>query len=184
MCLVIRRWELAERTISQNGNGGATEFASSGYSIVNSATISSPISSAACARRFTDRKLDKRMVRHLDLPRHRRDRPIAMAGGPVPPISPRWLFLLDGGRTVPGKMARIQTRAGCAKLSDRRAGQAGNPLYAISLISDPREREPFSLPHLHSWTALHFEHLLGAFHASVEREPLIPAGAPLDHRTQ
>jgi arylsulfatase len=53
--------------------------------------------------------------------------------------------------------------------------------HVINLITDPHEREPLSLPHLHSWTALHFNRLLGAFHASVEREPLIPAGASLEH---
>ncbi len=51
----------------------------------------------------------------------------------------------------------------------------------INLTVDPHEREPITLPHLHSWTAKHFTGLLGAFRASVAREPLIPAGAPLDH---
>jgi arylsulfatase A-like enzyme len=52
----------------------------------------------------------------------------------------------------------------------------------INLVSDPHEREPISLPHLHSWTATHFNRLIAQFHASVQHEPLIPAGAPLDHR--
>jgi hypothetical protein len=47
---------------------------------------------------------------------------------------------------------------------------------------DPHEREPISLPHQHSWTATHFNRLIAQFHASVQHEPLIPAGAPLDHR--
>ena len=51
----------------------------------------------------------------------------------------------------------------------------------INLTVDPQEREPVSLPHVHSWTATHFNRLLGAFRASVQREPLIPPGAPLDH---
>lgn len=51
----------------------------------------------------------------------------------------------------------------------------------INLITDPQEREAFSLPYLHSWTAGHFNRLLGEFQASVRREPLIPTGAPLDH---
>jgi arylsulfatase len=51
----------------------------------------------------------------------------------------------------------------------------------INLISDPHEREPINLPYLHSWTATHFNRILGAFHASVASEPLIAAGAPLDH---
>ena len=53
--------------------------------------------------------------------------------------------------------------------------------HIINLTVDPQEREPFTLPHLHSWTATHFNRLLGAFQASVAREPLIPAAAPLDH---
>jgi arylsulfatase A-like enzyme len=51
----------------------------------------------------------------------------------------------------------------------------------INLTVDPQEREPIALPHLHSWTAAHFNRLLGAFHASVRREPPIKAGAPLDY---
>lgn len=51
----------------------------------------------------------------------------------------------------------------------------------VNLISDPQEREPVSLPHLHTWVASHFNRLLGAFQASVGREPLIPMGAPLDY---
>jgi arylsulfatase len=51
----------------------------------------------------------------------------------------------------------------------------------INLVTDPQEREPVSLPHLHSWTASHFNRLLADYRASLEREPLIPAGAPLDH---
>jgi len=50
----------------------------------------------------------------------------------------------------------------------------------INLITDPQEREPVSLPYLHSWTAAHFNRLLASYHASVKREPPVPAGAPLD----
>jgi arylsulfatase len=53
--------------------------------------------------------------------------------------------------------------------------------HIINLIADPQEREPFNLPYLHSWTALHFNRLLGEFQASVKKEPLIHAGAPLDY---
>jgi arylsulfatase len=53
--------------------------------------------------------------------------------------------------------------------------------WIINLVVDPQEREPFNLPYLHSWAATHFNRLIGQFHASVEREPPIPAGAPLDH---
>jgi arylsulfatase len=51
----------------------------------------------------------------------------------------------------------------------------------INLTVDPQEREPLTLPHLHTWTAAHFNQLICSFKASVQREPLIPAGAPLDH---
>jgi arylsulfatase len=50
----------------------------------------------------------------------------------------------------------------------------------INLVTDPQEREAISLPHLHTWTAHHFNRILGDFEASLRREPLIPAGAPLD----
>jgi len=51
----------------------------------------------------------------------------------------------------------------------------------VNLITDPQEREPVSLPHLHSWTATHFNRILGEFEASLRNEPLTPAAAPLDH---
>jgi hypothetical protein len=51
----------------------------------------------------------------------------------------------------------------------------------INLLLDPHEREPITLSHLHSWTATHFNRLITAFHASLQSEPLTPAGAPLDH---
>lgn len=51
----------------------------------------------------------------------------------------------------------------------------------INLTTDPQEREPISLPHLHSWTAAHFTRILDDFRASTHREALIPVGAALDH---
>jgi arylsulfatase len=51
----------------------------------------------------------------------------------------------------------------------------------INLLVDPHEREPITLPHLHSWTVTHFNRILGAFHASLEHEPLTPAAAPLEY---
>jgi arylsulfatase len=51
----------------------------------------------------------------------------------------------------------------------------------INLITDPQEREPVSLPYLHSWVATHFNRIIGQFEATIRREPLIPMGAPLDH---
>jgi arylsulfatase len=53
--------------------------------------------------------------------------------------------------------------------------------YVINLTVDPKERKPIDLPYLHSWTAVHFGKILKGFEASVRREPLIPAGAPLAH---
>jgi arylsulfatase len=53
--------------------------------------------------------------------------------------------------------------------------------YLINLIVDPKERKPFDFPYVHSWTSIHFGKILKDFAASVRREPLIPAGAPLDH---
>lgn len=53
--------------------------------------------------------------------------------------------------------------------------------HLINLITDPQEREPIDAQYLHSWTITHFNRILGEFRASVQREPLIPAGAPIDH---
>jgi arylsulfatase A-like enzyme len=61
------------------------------------------------------------------------------------------------------------------------AGQRLATPHIINLITDPQEREPVSLPYLHSWTATHFNRIIGEFQSTVEREPLTPAGAPLDH---
>jgi arylsulfatase len=51
----------------------------------------------------------------------------------------------------------------------------------INLTTDPQEREPVALPHLHTWVATHVNRLLGAFQASMKSEPPIPMGAPLEH---
>ena len=48
-------------------------------------------------------------------------------------------------------------------------------------LTDPQERETVSLPYLHTWTATHFNKIIGDFEASLRREPAIPMGAPLDH---
>ena len=50
----------------------------------------------------------------------------------------------------------------------------------INLTADPQEREPLSLPYLHSWTASHFMKILKEFEESLAHEPLIKMGAPLD----
>jgi arylsulfatase A-like enzyme len=51
----------------------------------------------------------------------------------------------------------------------------------FNLIADPKERNPFNPPHLHSWVSAHFARILREFEESVEREPLIPGGARLDY---
>src|SRR5204862_3413060 len=51
----------------------------------------------------------------------------------------------------------------------------------INLATDPQEREPVSLPYLHSWVATHFNRIIGEFESSLHREPPIPIGAPLEH---
>jgi arylsulfatase len=53
--------------------------------------------------------------------------------------------------------------------------------HVVNLVTDPKEREPFNPLYLHTWTLAHFGRLLGEFQASVKREPIIPAGAPLAH---
>jgi arylsulfatase len=53
--------------------------------------------------------------------------------------------------------------------------------HVINLIVDPKERKAIDLPYIHSWTAAHFGKIMKEFAASVKRESLIPAGAPLDH---
>lgn len=60
-----------------------------------------------------------------------------------------------------------------------------SPPYAnprlTNLLADPKEREPVDYPYLHTWVYAHINRLLGEYRASVAREPLIPAGAPLDY---
>jgi arylsulfatase len=52
--------------------------------------------------------------------------------------------------------------------------------HVINLMTDPKEREPINALYMHTWTLFHFGRLMSEFSASVEREPMIPAGAPLD----
>ncbi|RJP18020.1 MAG: arylsulfatase [Candidatus Abyssobacteria bacterium SURF_5] len=51
----------------------------------------------------------------------------------------------------------------------------------VNLIVDPKERKPLNYPHLHSWVAFHMGLLLIQFNESVQKEPPIPPGAPLDY---
>jgi arylsulfatase len=55
-----------------------------------------------------------------------------------------------------------------------------NP-HLVNLIVDPKERKPMDFPYLHSWVVAHLGKILREYAESVKREPLIPAGAPLDH---
>lgn len=56
----------------------------------------------------------------------------------------------------------------------------GSP-HIINLMTDPKEREPYNQIYYHTWTMAHFGRLLKQFQLSVQREPLIPAGAPVDY---
>ena len=60
------------------------------------------------------------------------------------------------------------------------AQELGFP-HLINLKTDPKEREAFDQRYFHSWTLAHFGRLLAEYQESVKREPLIPAGAPLDY---
>ncbi len=53
--------------------------------------------------------------------------------------------------------------------------------HIINLLTDPKEREPYNPVYLHTWVLAHFGRLVKEFQESVKREPLIPAGAPLDY---
>ncbi len=51
----------------------------------------------------------------------------------------------------------------------------------INLHTDPKEREHHNPEHLHTWITAHTRPLVQAFEDSLQREPLIPPGAPLDY---
>ena len=55
-----------------------------------------------------------------------------------------------------------------------------NP-HLINLTVDPKERKSLDYPYVHTWVETHVYHMLTDFRASVEKEPLIPLGAPLDY---
>jgi hypothetical protein len=50
-----------------------------------------------------------------------------------------------------------------------------------NLLTDPHEREPVPLPHVHSWAAFHLNKVIDDFVSSTRVEPPVPLGAPLDH---
>lgn len=53
--------------------------------------------------------------------------------------------------------------------------------HIINLLADPKERKPYNYPYLHTWVFAHVGKIMADYRDSVKREPLIPAGAPLDH---
>jgi arylsulfatase len=54
--------------------------------------------------------------------------------------------------------------------------------WVINLDVDPKEEKPYNYPYLHTWTMAHVGKILTEFQASIQKEPLIPAGAPLDYK--
>jgi arylsulfatase len=54
-------------------------------------------------------------------------------------------------------------------------------LPIINLITDPKERKPYNYPYVHTWVLAHVGKIMQDYQASVGRQPLIPAGAALDH---
>jgi arylsulfatase len=53
--------------------------------------------------------------------------------------------------------------------------------HLINLDTDPKEREPYDYPHIHTWVLAHTVKLMVDYQKSVGREPLIPVSAPLDY---
>jgi arylsulfatase len=52
--------------------------------------------------------------------------------------------------------------------------------HLVNLDTDPKEREPYDYPYIHTWVLSHVGKILADFEGSVKRESLIPPGAPLD----
>ena len=50
-----------------------------------------------------------------------------------------------------------------------------------NLLTDPKERESWPVMQAYNWVHAHAGSLRRAYEASIRREPLIPAGAPIDH---
>lgn len=49
-----------------------------------------------------------------------------------------------------------------------------------NLLEDPKEREPVNHRYVRWWVMQHAHRIVRAFNESVEREPLIPTGSPID----
>jgi hypothetical protein len=54
-------------------------------------------------------------------------------------------------------------------------------LKIIDLIADPKEREPINPVYYNSWVAVHAGRILKEFKESAAREPMIPAGSPVEY---
>jgi hypothetical protein len=52
--------------------------------------------------------------------------------------------------------------------------------WLINLDVDPKEEKPYDYPYLHTWVMAHVGKILIEYQQSIKKEPLIPAGAPLD----
>jgi len=52
--------------------------------------------------------------------------------------------------------------------------------WLINLDVDPKEEKPYDYPYLHTWVFAHVGKMLNELNQSIKKEPLIPAGAPLD----
>jgi hypothetical protein len=50
-----------------------------------------------------------------------------------------------------------------------------------NLLTDPKEREKWPVMQAYNWVHAHAGRLREAYEESIRREPLIPAGAPVDH---
>jgi hypothetical protein len=53
--------------------------------------------------------------------------------------------------------------------------------HLINLDTDPKERNPYDFPFIHTWVLEHTGGLLMDYQESLKLEPLIPVGAPLDY---
>jgi arylsulfatase A-like enzyme len=53
--------------------------------------------------------------------------------------------------------------------------------HLINLDTDPKEREPYNYPYIHTCVGEHTARLLMEYQKSLSRESLIPCGAPLDY---
>ena len=82
---------------------------------------------------------------------------------------------LDGVKWRNFKMVLVEQKT----LSDP-ALRLSTP-HLINIDTDPKEREPYDYPYLHTWVLAHTGKLLQDYQESLKREPLIPVGAPLDY---